>query len=114
MAISTNFVIDQGSMFESTINVTNADGSTYDLTEMVIASQMRKSFYTSSFIDINAVVDGNPLDGQIKISITPTMSNAIKPGRYVYDVEIHHNTDPDIAQRVLQGIITVSPQVTRA
>lgn len=50
-------------------------------------------------------------DGKIQMSLTDAQTTAIKNGRYVYDVEsIAPNTDVD---RVLEGRVTVTPEVTR-
>jgi len=112
MAVQINFVIDQGTAFGAVATIQNEDGSIFDLTGLTPYSQMRKSYYTTSGFDITAEVDGPPTEGNIKLSLLPVESNAIKAGRYVYDVEVHDGTG-DYVKRVLQGIITVSPQVTK-
>ena len=73
---------------------------------------MRKSYYTNTSTDITAVVDGDPTEGNIKLSLLPAVSNTLRAGRYVYDVEVHDATG-DYVKRVLQGIITIDPQVTK-
>jgi hypothetical protein len=112
MAIAINFVMDQGTLFEAYATIENEDGSLFDLTGLTPYCQMRKSYYTSSGHDINAEVDGDPLNGVVKLTLLPADSNLVKAGRYVYDVEVH-NGDGTYVKRVLQGIITVNPQVTR-
>lgn len=112
MAVQVNFVVDQGTAFTAIATIENEDGSIFDLTGLTPYSQMRKSYYTNTSFDITAAVEGDPLNGDIKLSLLPTESNAIKAGRYVYDVEVHDGTG-DYVKRVLQGIITVSPQVTK-
>jgi hypothetical protein len=49
------------------------------------------------------------------IALTNTQTDALKPGRYVYDVEISFvDSDGDtIIERVLEGKIEVTPSVTR-
>lgn len=112
MAIQVNFVVDQGTSFSAIATIQNEDGSVFNLTGLTPYSQMRKSYYTKTAIEITAEVDGDPQNGDIKLSLSPTASNAIRAGRYVYDVEVH-NGDGSYVKRVLQGIITVSPQVTK-
>lgn len=112
MAIQVNFVVDQGTSFSAVVSVQNEDGSIFNLTGLTPYSQMRKSYYTKSAIDITAEVEGDPTEGNIKLSIPPSVSNSIRAGRYVYDVEVHDATG-EYVKRVLQGIITVSPQVTK-
>jgi hypothetical protein len=112
MAIAINFVMDQGTLFEAFATIENEDGSLFDLTGLTPYCQMRKSYYTSSGYDITASVDGDPTLGVVKLSMLPADSSAVKAGRYVYDVEVH-NAGGDYVKRVLQGVITVYPQVTR-
>jgi len=109
MSIYKNLVVDQGQTFTYTISVENADGTPKDLTNYTIASQMRKTYFSSTAIDFDtAKVD---LTGAVTISLTAAVSSEIKQGRYVYDVEI---TSGDEVLRVQEGIIIVTPQVTRA
>jgi len=112
MSVQVNFVIDQGTTFSAVATVENEDGSLFDLSDLTPYSQMRKSYYTNTHINITTEVEGDPTDGNIKLSLTPTASSSIRAGRYVYDVEVHDATG-DYVKRVLQGIITVSPQVTK-
>ena len=49
--------------------------------------------------------------GQITLSLTPTQTAALEEGRYVYDIEVT-GSDSTVT-RVLQGTVTVSPNVTR-
>ena len=72
---------------------------------------MRKSFYTSAFYVINSEIYGDPLNGQVRIFLSPAESMTYKPGRYVYDV-IVQNGDNSIVNRAIQGIVTLNPAVT--
>ena len=69
--------------------------------------QIRKSYGSSTTDFTTSQVDGT---GVITISLTATQTGALKAGRYVYDVEIANA--PEVI-RVREGIITVTPQVTR-
>lgn len=113
MAISINFTVDQGAKFSGVVTIQNEDGTVYNLTGKTPYSQMRKSYYTSSYHTIGAAVEGDPTLGKVRLTITAAESGLIKAGRYVYDVEVHDDVDTDDVKRVLQGIITVSPQVTQ-
>ena len=113
MAVSINFVMDQGTFFEGIANIQNNDGSAYDLTDMLVYCQMRRSYYTKTAINIHAEVYGDPLNGKIRLWLNPSETDPIKPVRYVYDVEVHSTVDPNKVKRVLQGVITVSPQSTK-
>ena len=108
MATIQNLVIDQGTTYSFTFNLTNADGSAKDISSYTIAAQIRKSYYTSTSVDFTtATID---LEGEITISLTATQTSALKAGRYVYDIEIDDGVE---TIRVLEGIVTVTPEVTR-
>lgn len=113
MANAVNFVIDQGTLFEGIATIENEDQSVFDLTDMTPYSQMRRSYYTNTAFDITVSVHGDPVNGQIKLSLLPSQSETLRAGRYVYDVEVHSDVDPNYTKRVLQGVITISPQVTK-
>lgn len=108
MATVNNIVIDQGTTFSFTFELTNSDGSAKDLTSYDVAGQIRKSYYTSTKVDFTtSKID---LEGEITISLTATQTSALKAGRYVYDIEIDDSLE---TIRVLEGIVTVTPEVTR-
>jgi hypothetical protein len=108
MAAIQNIVIDQGTTFSLIFNLTNADDTAKDLSSYTVSSQLRKSYYTNTYTAFS--VDKENLEGEITISLTAAQTRALKAGRYVYDVEIVNNIE---TLRVLEGIITVTPEVTR-
>lgn len=108
MATTANLVIDQGTTFTTTINLTNDDGSEKDLTDYTVSSQIRKSYYTSTYTAFST--SKADLAGEITLSLTATQTSALKAGRYVYDLEI---TSSEETVRVIEGIVTVTPEVTR-
>lgn len=111
MATQENYVVDQGSTFEVIVEA-RYNNELINLTNMTPQSQMRKSYYTKTYIELNVQVHGNPVDGLVKLTIPPSVSNSARAGRYVYDIEVHDDSG-EHAVRILQGIITVSPQVTK-
>ena len=109
MAQVQNIYIDQGSTYSMSLNVTDQNGDPKDLTDYTVAAQMRKSYYANTAIDFDAEIT-YPLDGELKISLSTLATADIKPGRYVYDIEI---TGPEETLRVVEGIVVVNPGVTR-
>ena len=72
---------------------------------------MRKSYYSSNATATFSVSTGNdPSLGVITISMTSANTANIYPGRYVYDVYV---TSSESRVRVLEGIVSVTPQVTK-
>jgi len=108
MATVQNLFIDQGTTYELVVNLTNTDGSAKDLSTYTVAAQMRRSYYTNTYTAFTT--DKVDLTGEITLSLTAAQTSAVKAGRYVYDIEI---TSVDETIRVLEGIITVTPEATK-
>ena len=115
MAAHVNLVLDQGTSFEHVFSLQNEDGTTMDLTNLTPLSQMRKSYYTVNAVDLTVVVVGDPLDGILQMQVEPSETDSIRAGRYVYDIEMHgsHVDNLGFVRRVIEGVINVTPQVTR-
>lgn len=109
MAIKANLDIDQGSTFRTTINVTDENDDIVNLTGYTGVAQMRKH-YTSS-TSYSFTVSISPSIGTVTLSLTANATSNVVAGRYVYDCEL---TDTNGAvTRLIEGIATVTPQVTR-
>ncbi len=109
MAIKANLVIDQGTDFSATIDLTDEAGAVFNLTGYNVAAQMRKN-YTSS-VAVTFGTAHNSANGQITLALNNSNTAIIEPGRYLYDVEI---TSPgNVKSRVVEGIVTVTPGMTR-
>jgi len=109
MAIKANIIIDQGADFSATIDVTDVDGDPFDLTNYTVAAQMRKN-YASTTATTFATTENGQL-GQITLALGNVVTADIEPGRYLYDVEITSQTSE--VTRVVEGIVTVTPGITR-
>jgi len=109
MASKANLVIDQGTTFSTDLYLTDTDGSPLLLNGYTASSQMRK-WYTSSSTTAAFTTYVNTSSSFITLSLSSTLTNNISAGRYVYDVEITNGTT---VSRVVEGIVTVTPQVTR-
>jgi hypothetical protein len=111
MAITINRDMDQGSNFSFTHVVKGDDGVPTDISSGYTAyAQMRRFYSSSSGITFNAAITGST--GTVLISLGPTATAAIKPGVWFYDVELHSNGSATV-QRLVQGMITVYPEVTK-
>lgn len=111
MATISNLYIDQGTTFSTVVDLQNQDGTVMDLGGYSVASQMRKSYQSSSFTPFVASVE-NPTAGQIKLVLAADTSSAMKAGRYLYDVEITNLLSGE-KFRVLEGIAILTPEITR-
>ena len=109
MALKANITIDQGTSFATTIDVTDEEGNLIDLTGFTGAAQMRKHYTsvtsTSFTVSISASL------GAVSLIMAANVTNAIAPGRYVYDCELTDTAGT--VSRLVEGIVTVTPGVTR-
>jgi hypothetical protein len=110
VATIANIFIDQGSDYSNIITVTASNGQALNLTGYTVASQMRKSYQSSTAYAFTAsIYDAST--GKIRLQLTPTQSEAIPAGRWLYDVEI--TSSSGTKSRVVEGIVTVNPQITQ-
>jgi hypothetical protein len=112
MAIVANLIIDQGSDFTSTITVEDTVGNLLDLTNYTIQGQVRKTYTSSTSYAFTCTKLTSQGPGKLRIELSPTQTGSMKPGRYVYDVEIVHVSGTPVI-RVVEGQVTVTPRVTR-
>jgi hypothetical protein len=109
-AAYTNLYLEKGSTFDTTIFLDDVYGDAYVLTGYTANSQMRKSYYSSNATATFATsIDTS--NGTITLSLTAAQTANISPGRYVYDTTIT-DTNSKVT-RILEGVIDVSPSVTR-
>lgn len=103
-----NLVIDQGATFSNTIAVKDSNGDVMDLTNYTGAAQMRRHYSSTNSTSFVVTVANS---GTVTLSLSANATANIPYGRYVYDCEITSNAA--IVTRVQEGIVTVTPEVTR-
>lgn len=110
MSTVSNIFVDQGSYFSRFITLVTPAGTTFDLTGYTVSAQMRK--HTSSSIGYTipcTIVDAQA--GKIKMRLNAASTESIPAGRYLYDIEVADDAGERL--RVVEGIITITPQITR-
>jgi tRNA threonylcarbamoyladenosine modification (KEOPS) complex Pcc1 subunit len=111
---TADLCIPQGATFSRVIRW-KADGALVNLTGYSARAQIRPSASsattTLSLTTENSRIALGGTAGTITLSISATDSAALTAGRYVYDLELV--SAGGIVTRLLQGIVTVSANVTR-
>ena len=104
--------IDQGSNFRNVINITD------DLTNTPInvygysaQSQLRRSYYSANISANLTCTFSNTANGELTLTMSAANTANIRAGRYVFDVKLTDTSN--VISRILEGIITVNPSVTR-
>lgn len=110
MATVSNLFVDAGASYSNIITVAATNGQPLNLTGYSVASQMRKSYQSSTAYNFTASIFSAE-QGKVRLQLSPQQSEAIPAGRWLYDVEI---TSPSGSKtRVVEGIVTVNPQITQ-
>ena len=111
MAAVANLSIDQGATFTSDITVKDINGNVFDLTGYTAVAKLAKGYSsTRTRTTISTTFATDRTTGVLTISLTANQTTALDAERHVYDVEITSSTGT--VTRVLEGIITVRPEVS--
>lgn len=110
MATKANLVIDQGTTFTAEIILSDEVGNAFDLTGFTVDAQMRRWYSSSNSISFSTEVT-DELSGILTLSLEANTTAALTESRYVYDVVITDASNTII--RVVEGMATVNPSVTR-
>jgi len=111
MATISNLFIDQDADFTTTVTVNDSTGSALDLTNYTALAMIRKTYQSSTATTFTSSFVSPRTTGQITISLTDTQTAALESGRYVYDLVITDSSGSKT--RVVEGIATVNPSVSR-
>jgi hypothetical protein len=111
LAAYTELVVEQYASFSTTVNVEDSQGDAVNLTGYTAASQIRKSYYSSTANNFTTTVTGTA-NGEITLSMTAANTALLTPGRALFDLVI---TAPSGTKtRVVEGIVTILPGVTQS
>jgi len=86
---AVNIVIEKGTDFEATYNVSNSDSSVYSLTNQTATAKIRKHPTATSVKSFTTSITTST--GEIKISMGSTVTADLTAGRNYYDVIITHS-----------------------
>ena len=111
MATISNLFIDQDADFTTTVTVNDSTGSALDLTNYTALAMIRKTYQSSTATTFTSSFVSPRTTGQITISLTDTQTATLESGRYVYDLVITDSSGTKT--RVVEGIATVNPSVSR-
>ena len=108
MAAVHNLYIDQGADFTAEIGIYDDFNSPWNLNGYSGEAKIKKSYYSSTSHDFTVSVG---TDGTITLSMPSTTTVGIEQGRYLYDVVI--TSAAGTKTRVIEGLVTINPGVTK-
>jgi cytoskeletal protein RodZ len=106
---AVNIVIEKGTSFEATYNVTNSDNSVYSLTNQSATAKIRKHPTATSSKSFTTTI--TVATGEIKISMGSTVTADLTAGRNYYDVILTHSSTGKII-KIFEGIALVKDTVS--
>jgi hypothetical protein len=114
-----NFEIEQGATLSKPLVIQNEDGSGVDLTGFIARLQARKTKADSEVLldlttengGLDITIVPSPLSSTITLSIDDDATAALNFTSALYDLEIQ--AADGTVQRLLEGKVTVSREVTR-
>lgn len=112
MASYVELYMDQGTTFRNVINLTDDLTNSYiNVSGYQVRSQMRRSYYSANATANLVCTITDSANGEITMSLDAANTSSIKAGRYLFDLETVDLSN--VTVRVLEGIITVTPEITR-
>jgi hypothetical protein len=106
-----NLEINQGATFSFALNFFDAGGSPLSLTGVTLASQIRPTAASQEILQEFTVTKDPVTTGRATFSLTAAQTRNLRFTSAVYDVLMTLTTGELV--RVVQGAVTLSPQVTR-
>ena len=116
MATISNLVIDANADYSSTVTISSisSDGTEtpFDLTGYTVTASIRKTFASATATAMDITVDPDPATGSVTVGLSDTQTGTLDRGRYVWDMIV--TSAGGLVTRVVQGLATVNPSVTRS
>lgn len=104
--------VDQGTTFETTLDLVDDGGAAINVAGYAFTGQIRKSYYSSNTTANLTITVTNNANGNLMMTMNSATTANIKPGRYLYDVKMVDTTNT--VTRIVEGVLTVTPQVTKS
>lgn len=111
MAQYVELDLDQGTDLSYNLDLTQDDGSPLNVTNFIFTSSIRKSYYSANVTANLSVTLVDAANGNVTLTMNAATTSNIKAGRYLFDVK--QKDAANVTTRLVEGIITVLPQVTK-
>jgi len=112
MATIFNLFLDQGTTFKANVTIKDFTGTVKDISGHTARSQFRRSIKSSNSHAFVATIPVGT-DGNVFLTMNSNTTTNVTAARYLYDIELVANAAPHEVERVAEGIVVVSPEITR-
>jgi hypothetical protein len=110
-----NFEIEEGATFTRTITYTDNEDTAIDLAGSTVRMQIRDNYSAAdAVISLSTPSTGITLSnetGKFTITMTATQTESLGIKQGVYDIEVEY--DNGTVERILEGRVKISRQVTQ-
>jgi len=116
MAQQRDLKIDQGTDITLELHLKEENGTPKSLSGHVLRGKIKKTYDTTDsdqIFDFITAVTSPATSGIATITLNNETTDLMKPGRYVYDIELVSGDSTEIVERILEGKINVTPSVTK-
>jgi hypothetical protein len=116
---TTNYydiIVDQGATLLRSLAIKNSAKKPISVAGYTARMQVREKSSSTTVVLLltteNGGIELNPTAGTVLIIGTPAQTAALTPTSYAYDLELEE-TATGIVTKIIQGNLTVRPEVTR-
>lgn len=107
-----NISINQGESYNLDATLISSSGTSVNLSGYYLRGQARYSYgSTGVLLDLSPTIT-SATGGTIKVSLTPAQTASLPITVAVYDIESYVSGESTV-NRVLNGLFSISPEVTR-
>lgn len=113
MTIRQDLIIDQGASFQISVELFDINNEPIETENLTVFAQLRRHYTSNNAVTFDTTI--NEEENELILSLTPEQTSELPAGRYVYEVKIIFNEQEEdaVIDRILEGVVTVSPQVAR-
>lgn len=114
MATRYDLEIDAGATYTDQVEFRDSAGALVNLTGYTAAMKIRPTAESSTVslsLTHSAGIALGGAAGTVTITITPAQTTALDSGNFVYDLKV--TSAGGVATRLVEGTVTVSPDVSR-
>lgn len=108
MSVRRNIVVDKGTYFEYSIEMNDDESSPFDMTQYDVKAEFKKHFESSNSVQFTITKEV----GSLTLSLSANATINCDPGRYEYDVFIYPTGSPNLASKILEGLLTIRSSIT--
>lgn len=116
-----DFIIEQGVPYTFQVQYQNPDGTGKDLTGWIVKGQVKEKINDCNILCDLEIEITEPIEGILTVTVPVKATENIKIrasnfddyAKVVYDIKLWPEIDVNDIRRLLNGIIKVSPEVTK-